>query len=170
MVQAYLYNPLAPMFGALLATLAKLAPAVDCIRVLSVSRGNRARVDTQEAMPPAKAAVKSILLVFFSLLRSKGGGPAQCSLKVAPSSQSILLKSEGIIEHPSSSSIIPQAKCRMTNFSEKEGEGQERKELRGGRGVGVMILVMTHQRGQQLLLQTRWRWGPCRKAWLLAGE
>lgn len=63
------------MLGALLAMLAKDAPAVDCILVLRVSRGNSARVETQEAMPPARAAVSSILLVFFSLLRSEGGGP-----------------------------------------------------------------------------------------------
>ena len=44
--------------------LAKVAPAVDCMRVLMVSRGNKASVDTHDASPPAKAAVSSVLAVF----------------------------------------------------------------------------------------------------------
>ena len=63
------------MLGAALAMLAMLAPAVDCSLVFRVSSGNRATVETQEAMPPASAAVSSILPVRFSWVRSEGGGP-----------------------------------------------------------------------------------------------
>lgn len=71
------YRPLTPISGALLAMLEKVAPAVDCMRVLMVSRGNSASVETHEAMPPARAAVSSVFAVRWPpLLLSEGGGPA----------------------------------------------------------------------------------------------
>lgn len=73
---------------------------MDCSRVLRVSSGNRVTVETQEAIPPASAAVNSILLVRCSLLRSEGGGPAaaakRTSLSLSPNSR---MRCKGV-DHP----------------------------------------------------------------------